>query len=217
MSKPRFSLMIIFWMMLTVCSFLAGRASTRGRLEQFEVQAIKAQLELENNTLRVESVVDTRNAFAYFIRTLEALGKVQILTGRALEVIDGRTFRFEEYDDSGQAVSQHTVMLKGINVPLGEEPFAKEARQLVSESLVDSSNEPFVIVLVPLQDSDSGNEVLKAYVASQSARNNWTTTVLQIDLVAAGLARIDEPTAVPVGASREREAQRMGVGIWSLP
>lgn len=39
------------------------------------------------------------------------------------------------------------------------------------------------------------NDVVDAYVASQSASNEWRTTVLQFDLVAAGLARIDESTA----------------------
>lgn len=224
--------MIIFWVVLTACGFLAGRASLQGRLERLELQTIQAHVALEEKavtpdleaawTSRLsqasENATDIHNSFTDFIRTIESLGKIQVLTGRAVEVIDAGTFRFEELDASGQPVSQRTVKLQGVNIPSDDGPLARKALQLVKESLGgEGPNDPFVIVLAPVDQGDSESDVLTGYVATQSPRTDWKTSVLQFELIETGLARIDTSTAVPVARSREREAKQRGEGIWSAP
>ena len=200
MEKPKFSLLTIFWLMLTACGFLAGRASTRSQILEAEAAAINSSISAEKNAMRSQEWAGRANGYSDIFEFMQAIGVVQYRNGRLLEVIDNRSFLFEEYDEFGKPLGTYTVELAGLVCPGPEEPFFEDGKKLLSTTLSD-----FIILLTPPEDADQSP--LRSFVVSDFEVGRYESRVLQFQMLDNGFARADENSTVALRILKERETQ----------
>lgn len=200
MEKPKFSLMTIFWLMLTACGFLAGRASTRQQIREAEAAAINSSISAERNAIRSQQFAGRANGYSDIFEFMQAIGVVRYRNGRLVKVIDNRSFLFEEYDEFGTALDTHTVELAGLVFPGPEEPFFEEGKKLLATTLSD-----FIILLTPVENADQSP--LRSFVVGDFEVGRYESRVLQFQLLDRGFARVDENSKVALQMLKKRETQ----------
>lgn len=210
MTKPNFSLLTVFWLVLAACGFMAGRVSTRGKLQEFEARAVKAEIAADDAQSLQGEVRDLSNLISRFFDVIENLGQIRIQSGRCLRVTDSNDIVFEEYDSEGKTLSQSTVELAFLAFPPNSSSEFDKARKLL-DTYLDA--DAYVVVITPLDSSSQ--TAPRSMVATQSAANNYRMEFLQHLLLSQGLARLDQDgQSVQALQSAESEAKSQSLGIW---
>ena len=211
MSKPRFTLMTIFWLMLVACAFFGGRVSFRPEVERMEVRMLRAQLsdEARDAQLQFYREREVDDAFRQLHNIIGNWHDVRVWDGHLQRVEDGDTLVIEPENDGEQP---RAVELAFVKCPTLEQPSGTRAKDFINTTY---ANRP--VMVVEKLGSQAGAFVFLSPVDGRMVALNRA-------LLSAGLAKCDSAatdvrfdaidTALKLREAQD-EAKSRRLGIWA--